>query len=113
MNSREITKEEVEALAKELAEKKKPKIIGRRITREHTVYDFPIKVDVTSYGVTTTKKLEKGSVVPCWKCGEHFRVNSKSAFEFEEQFYLHCPKCESDVSVLYYFGKELVRRKLF
>lgn len=107
-SSKVATKEETEEMMRRIAEiKNNPKIIGRQVSREHAVYDFPIEMNVTYCGIETTKRLDKGSIVLCRRCGEPIRVNSDSAFEFEGHYYLHCKKCEKDISCLYYFGKEL------
>ena len=105
MPKRIVSDEELERYKAELAEKKKPVIIGRRINSDKKITNFPFTYKVVCQGLEREYEFRKGDIVPCWKCGEPIKINSKTAFEFEEQYYLHCPKCEADVSVFYYYDK--------
>ena len=40
-----------------------------------------------------------------WNIDDKTQILIDTAREFEEQYYLHCPKCEADVSVFYYYDK--------
>ena len=82
-------------------------IIGRKVCDQHIKINFPITRNVISYGNERQMKLEKGSVVRCNFCNTPIIISEQTCFVFEDMEYVHCNHCNHDVSVLYYFGKEL------
>ena len=66
---------------------------------------FPIERDMVIWNSTYHEKINRGDMVKCVFCGEHFIINSKTAFMFDGMEFITCPECAGKADVCYYMGK--------
>lgn len=84
------------------------KIIGRITQDDGTKVIFPIKRNVVVYGHEYEKSIDKGAQVRCRMCRRKLVISNMNTFNFEGMQYVQCWDCGAKVSILYYFGKEIV-----